>query len=228
MTLPPSHADIKRRARLQRELNNNLFTGSYSKLQSVTLALCRASRMQNLISNIWSALGINSISKLFFAYTDEIYCRPDLRSSYKKYQYHYISSGSSLWQISKWVCRFCAFLHVCVLRTYCICVWVCMCVCVAACGRVISSSFKSCHRPDAPLSGEAFICWLQMCLSSSPIIQREIGIVTLRELIQDKIEKWREGYTVIYGHAPLAWSHTHLLAHIDLKSHGRPTSISWW
>lgn len=62
----------------------------------------------------------------------------------------------------------------------CMCGWACAC----PCGTVISSSFKSCHRPDTPLSGGAFIRWLQMWLSSSPIIQREIGIVTLWGSIQ--------------------------------------------
>lgn len=105
-----------------------------------------------------------------------------------------------------------------------LCLSATMCVCV--CGSVISFSFKSCHRPDTlSLSGEAFIRWLQMCLSSSPIIQREIGIVTLWGLIQDKIEKWREGYTVICGHAPLAESLTHTHTHSFACAHR--LKITW-
>lgn len=53
----------------------------------------------------------------------------------------------------------------------------------------ISSSFKSCHRLDTPLSKDAFICWLQIWLSSSPIIHREIGTVTPKGLIEHRIER---------------------------------------
>lgn len=50
-----------------------------------------------------------------------------------------------------------------------------VCACVAA----LSLPHSSHVTGQTLLSGEPFIGWLQMCLSSSPIIQREIGIVTL-------------------------------------------------
>ncbi len=61
-------------------------------------------------------------------------------------------------------------------------------VCSYPCScTAISSSFKSCHRLDTPLSKDAFIYWLQIWLSSSPIIDREIGTVTPEGLIEDRI-----------------------------------------
>lgn len=69
--------------------------------------------------------------------------------------------------------------HVCMVF---VCSYPCMCT-------AISSSFKSCHRLDTPLSKDAFIYWLQIWLSSSPIIHREIGTVTPKGLIEDRMER---------------------------------------
>lgn len=69
--------------------------------------------------------------------------------------------------------------HVC---RFFVCSYPCTCT-------AISSSFKSCHRLDTPLSKDAFIYWLQIWLSSSPIIHREIGTVTPKGLIENRIER---------------------------------------
>lgn len=66
------------------------------------------------------------------------------------------------------------------VRMVFVCSYPCSCT-------AISSSFKSCHRLDTPLSKAAFIYWLQIWLSSSPIIHREIGTVTPKGLIEDRI-----------------------------------------
>lgn len=64
-----------------------------------------------------------------------------------------------------------------------------LCVLYLCISTAISCSFKSCHRLDTPLSKDAFIYWLQIWLSSSPIIHREIGTVTPKGLIEGRIER---------------------------------------
>jgi len=173
---------------------------------------------------------MNSICNLFLAQAEEIYVVPTGDHDTN----HIISSlicdflrtlavlvitfthSFVIHIVGKWMCVCIVsvlFRSSVIISTYCARARVCVCV------SVISFSFKSCHRPDTPLSGEAFICWFQMCLSSSPIIQTEIGIVTLWGLIQDKIEKWREVYTATYSHAPLAWSQTHSCSHTQIQNH---------
>lgn len=64
-----------------------------------------------------------------------------------------------------------------------------VCVYVRASVAALSLPHSSHVTGQTLLSGEPFIGRFQMCLSSSPIIQREIGIVTLWGFIQSKIEK---------------------------------------
>lgn len=104
----------------------------------------------------------------------------------------------------------------------------CVCVCARAhmCGSVISSSFKSCHRPDT-IVRRAF----HRLTSDVPVIQsnyternRYCYTLGIDSRQNRKVEIRLQSSTAMW-----TWSLNtpHLLAvHADLKSHGRATSIS--
>lgn len=110
----------------------------------------------------------------------------------------------------------------------CVCAHVCACACVRAhtCGSVISSSFKSCHRPDT-IVRRAF----HRLTSDVPVIQsnyternRYCYTLGIDSRQNRKVKIRRQSTTTIW-----TWSCNtpHLLpVHADLKSHGRATSIS--
>lgn len=150
--------------------------------------LCRTSRKRKLIANIWRAwLQIWSETHLSWRRLDLLRGRFEITVQ--------ITSASLLCFVAILILR----LFWRVIYVYsnlqspctCMCAWVCVCVCAFVHVAALSLPHSSHVTGQTLLSGEPFIGWLQMCLSSSPIIQREIGIVTLWGLIQDKIEKWR-------------------------------------
>ncbi len=107
-----------------------------------------------------------------------------------------------------------------------ICVCVCVCVCVAVCCSVISSSFKSCHRPDT-IVRRGF----HRLTSDVPVIQSNYTERN-RYCYTQGIDSRQNRKVKIRLHSHLrpcatcSESHTLLLALTDLKSHGRATSIS--
>lgn len=68
ITFTPSHADINRQARIQREVNNNLFHWQLFKLTVCQSSVMQSKQNAQSPSKYLESTAINSIGNLSFAY----------------------------------------------------------------------------------------------------------------------------------------------------------------